>query len=149
MRKEKYLGRRRNMKNRNAARTGFGPWELLLSPALIYSNYFFAILIILSGSLLWFYSKKSPELVNYELTSKGFQVKSHLYPYENIKSFYVQVDHTPTLFIKTERFYMPILSIPIEYNLADDIYNIFMSKNVMEEEMKEHPSEKIIRSLGL
>ena len=117
--------------------------------AIIYSNYFFAILIILSGSLLWFYSKKSPELVNYELTSKGFQVKSHLYPYENIKSFYVQVDHTPTLFIKTERFYMPILSIPIEYNLADDIYNIFMSKNVMEEEMKEHPSEKIIRSLGL
>ena len=46
--------------------------------AIIYSNYFFAILIILSGSLLWFYSKKSPELVNYELTSKGFQVKSKL-----------------------------------------------------------------------
>lgn len=117
--------------------------------SIIYGNYFFAILIILSGSLLWFYSKKAPEMINYELTAKGFQVKSHLYPYENIKSFFVQIDATPTLFLKTERFYMPILSIPIEYDLTDDIYSIFISKNIPEEEMKEHPSEKIIRNLGL
>jgi hypothetical protein len=117
--------------------------------SIIYSNYFFAVLIILSGSLLWFYSKKSPEMVEYELNTRGFKVKSHLYPYENIKSFFVQIHNTPTLFLKTERFYMPILSIPIEYDLADDIYSIFISKNVPEEEMKEHPSEKIIKSLGL
>lgn len=117
--------------------------------AIIYSNYFFAILIILSGSLLWFYSKKSPEMIEYELTTKGFKVKSHLYPYENIKSFFVQIDEAPTLFLRTERFYMPVLSIPIEYNMAEDIHLIFMSRNVPEEEMKEHPSEKIIRNLGL
>jgi hypothetical protein len=108
--------------------------------SIIYSNYFFAVLIILSGSLLWFYSKKSPEMVEYELNTRGFKVKSHLYPYENIKSFFVQIHNTPTLFLKT---------IPIEYDLADDIYSIFISKNVPEEEMKEHPSEKIIKSLGL
>lgn len=117
--------------------------------AIIYSNYFFAVLILLSGALLYFFSKKTPELIEYELNHKGLKIKSSLYPYDNIKSFYVQLDETPMLFVKTERLYMPVLSIPIEYTLADDVYAIFMSKKVMEEEMHEHASEKIIRTLGL
>ena len=116
--------------------------------AIIYGNYFFAILLLLSGSLLYFFGKKSPEWMEYELTEKGLKIKSELYPYENIKSFYVQVDHTPTLFIKTERFFMPIISIPIEYETADEIHNILTLKNVLEEEMKKHPSEKIMDVLG-
>lgn len=116
--------------------------------AIIYDNYFFAILLLLSGSLLYFFGKKSPEWMNYELTEKGLKIKSELYLYENIKSFWVQKDDSPILFIKSERFFMPIISIPIEFNLADKIRDTFMFKNIPEEEMRKHASEKIMDALG-
>jgi hypothetical protein len=122
--------------------------------SIIYENYFFAVLIVLSGSLLGFFAKKKPDVVSYELNEKGLRVRSRLYPYENIKSFWIQIPHgdevdaKDLLFIKTERFFMPIISIPIDVSLADDIKSIMYSKNIEEEEMREHASEKIMDRLG-
>lgn len=122
--------------------------------AIIYANYFFAVLLILSGCLLGFFAIKKPEMVFYELNNQGLKIKTRLYLYENIKSFWVQTERSgekklkPTLFIKSQRAFMPIISIPIENNLAENIRSILLSKNVPEEEMKEHMSEKIMESLG-
>ena len=122
--------------------------------AVIFSDYFFAVLLILSGLLLGFFAVKKPGTVSYELNAKGLKVRNRIYPYENIKSFWVQADLTgetilkPTLFIKSERAFMPILTIPIDENMAEDIHSVMLSQNVAEEEMKEHPSEKIMEVLG-
>lgn len=122
--------------------------------SIIFGNYFFAVLLFLSGLLLGFFAVKKPEIVSYELNNQGLKIRTRLYPYENIKSFWVQIDKTeeknlkPTLFIKSERVFMPVISIPIEYIMAGDIHSIMLSKNVVEEEMKEHPSLKIMESLG-
>ena len=121
--------------------------------SMIYGNYFFAVLLLLSGLLLGFFAIKKPEMVYYELNNQGLKIKTQLYPYENIKSFWVQIDPTgetklkPMLFIKSERLFMPILSIPID-DKAGDIRFLMLEKNVVEEEMKEHPSFRIMESLG-
>ncbi len=125
--------------------------------SLIYSNYFFAILLILGGVLLGFFAKKKPDMVPYELNTKGLKIHTRLYPYENIKSFWVQMPHPdhpdqinlkPMLFIKSERIFMPVISIPIENTMALSIHNIMTSYNIEEEEMREHVSEKIMEFLG-
>lgn len=125
--------------------------------AMIYNNYFFATLIILSGAMLGFLAMKKPELVHYELNAKGFVVHNNLYPYENIKSFWVQKENFPTdvkdklkpmLFIKSERFFMPIVLSPIENAMAEDIRSFLLGKNVIEEEMQEHFSLKLMDALG-
>ena len=122
--------------------------------AIIYGNYFFAALLFLSGLLLGFFAIKKPDVISYELNKKGLKIRTQLYPYENIKSFWVQIDTTgeaklkPTFFIKSERMFMPIISIPIDENMAFDIHAIMTAQNVTEEEMKEHPSQKIMESLG-
>lgn len=125
--------------------------------AIIYNNYFFAALIMLSGGLLGFLATKKPELVNYELNAKGFVVHSSLFPYENIKSFWVQRETFPTddteklkplLFIKSERFFMPIILTPIDNARAIEIRSFLLEKNVVEEEMKETFAEKIMEALG-
>jgi len=122
--------------------------------AIIYGNYFFAVLLILSGVLLGFFAVKKPDVIRYELNNQGLKIRNLLYPYENIKSFWVQTDPTgetglkPTLFIKSERVFMPMISIPIDQNMAEDIHSVMLSKNIPEEEMKEHPSLKIMESLG-
>ena len=116
--------------------------------SVIFSNYFFAILLIISGILLGYFAIKKPETVSYELNDKGLKIKSRLYPYEKIKSFYVQTENKPLLFIKSERFYMPIISMPINYMQADNIKDLFLKKEVIEEKMAEHPYEKIMEHLG-
>ena len=116
--------------------------------AIIFANYFFAALLIIGGGLLAFFAIKKPETVPYELNDKGLKIKSRLYPYEKIKAFYVQTENKPLLFIKSERFYMPIISMPINYMQADNIRDIFLKKEVIEEKMAEHPYEKIMERLG-
>ncbi len=43
---------------------------------------------------------------------------------------------------------MPVLSIPIDKDIAEDIHSIMSEKEIAEVEMKEHPSEKIMEILG-
>ena len=123
--------------------------------SIIYSNYFFAVLILLSGGLLGFFAIKKPDMISYELNEKGLKVHTRLYIYENIKSFWVQTGSSPegtllkpTLFIKSGRAFLPIISIPIASESAAKIQSILFMKNVPEEEIKEHISEKIMDSLG-
>ncbi|MEK7088891.1 MAG: hypothetical protein AAB913_02045 [Patescibacteria group bacterium] len=117
--------------------------------SFIYSNYFFGLLLIIGGILLGAFAIKKPDLVFYELNEKGLKIRNRLFPYENIKSFWVKREgEKPTLFIKSERLFMPIISMPIEQNFAEEIRNFMLGGNVIEEEIKEHPSEKIMDSLG-
>lgn len=117
--------------------------------SFIYENYFFGLFLIIGGILLGMFAIKKPDLVFYELNKKGLQIKNRLYPYENIKAFWVKKDgDSPTLFIKSERLFLPLLSMPIKSELATEIRNLMLSNNVPEEEMKEHISEKIMDSLG-
>lgn len=116
--------------------------------AIIFGNYFFAALIILSGFLLGFLAKKKPEMIFYELNNRGLKIRNRLYSYENIKSFWVQKEIKPMLFIHSERAFMPIMTIPIEETMAEEIYSVLASQNIPEVEMKEHPSEKIMEALG-
>ena len=129
--------------------------------ALIYENYFFALLLVLSGLLLGFFAVKKPEMVHYELNNRGLKIGSRLYPYENMKAFWVQargllepgvemegMHFKPILFVKSERVFMPILSIAIEEEMASDIHTAFREKGIPEEEMREHISDKIMEGLG-
>jgi hypothetical protein len=122
--------------------------------AIIFGDYFFAALLVLSGVLLGFFAVKKPETIFYELNSKGLQISNRIYPYENIKSFWVQIEQPeqenikPILFIHSERIFMPIISIPIAEMMAEDIHYMLTVNNVPEVEMKEHPTEKIMEVLG-
>jgi hypothetical protein len=126
--------------------------------AAIYANYFFAALIIIAGLLIGFFAIKKPEVIEYELGRSGLKIGSRLYPYENIKSFWVQKNLSlqdpekeelkPTLFIKSERLFMPIIGVPIDESLADRIRDMMLEQKVPEEEMREHVSEKIMEVLG-
>ena len=117
--------------------------------SFIYTNYFFGLFLIIGGILLGTFAVKKPDLVFYELNEKGLKIRNRLFPYTNIKSFWIKKDlEKSTLFIKSERLFMPIISMPINQNSAEEIKNFMLSENVSEEEMKEHVSEKIMDSLG-
>lgn len=116
--------------------------------SIIFKNYFFAILLILGGIMMAVFSIKKPETVPYELNQKGLKIKSRLYPYEKIKSFWVRKEEKPMLFIESERFFMPMISIHIDENIAETIQSIMRSHSVEEKEMKEHATERAMEYFG-
>lgn len=116
--------------------------------SIIFANYFFAALLVLSGILLGFFANQKPKTITYELNNKGLKIENRLYPYENIKSFWIRTENKPLLFIKSERAFMPIFIIPLEEEMARNIHSVMITKNIKEEEMAEHLSEKIMDALG-
>lgn len=116
--------------------------------SLIYGNYFFAALIILGGGLLGYFAKRAPEMVSYEINTKGVQMNTRLYPHENISAFWVETRGNNLLFIKTDRYFMPTVSMPIPLEQAEYIRAVFLELGTPEEEMQVHTSERIMDALG-
>lgn len=116
--------------------------------SIIIKNYFFAILMVLGGGLLAYFAVQKPGMLDYELNEKGFKVRNRLYPYENIKSFWVQEKPKPLFFINTERFFMPIVVMPLYGNITEKVRQKMLANNVPEEEMREHHHIKIMEDLG-
>jgi hypothetical protein len=122
--------------------------------SIIFGNYFFAVLLILSGLLLGFFAVKKPDMIAYELGPEGLRAKNRLYPYESIKAFWVQADFSPApvlkpmLFIHSERAFLPIISLPIPLQMAQKIHEVFSAHEIAEVEMEEHISDKIMEALG-
>src|ERR1035437_3103043 len=77
--------------------------------SIIFGDYFFAILLVLGGLSLGFFAVKKPDMISYELGEKGLKINRDLYLYENIKSFWVETEEKPILFIKSGRFLIPII----------------------------------------
>jgi hypothetical protein len=119
--------------------------------AIILKNYFFAILLLLSGIMLIFFAIKKPEEIFYEINNEGLKAKNKFYFFKDLKSFYIQTETEslkPILFIKTKRTIMPILSISFKNDLSQKIKEKMTQNNVLEEKMEEHFSEKVMDFLG-
>lgn len=116
--------------------------------SIIYENYLFAGVLVLSGILMGHFASQRPEMISYEVNNKGFKLKNHTYPYKKIKSFFVGGEKDLYLFIKLDRPFLPMIYMPIEKHLGEMIRAKFLSQGVTEEEMKEHPSEKIMEMIG-
>ena len=123
--------------------------------AIIFNDYFFAAILVLGGVMLGFFSVRKPKDISYELNERGLRISNIAYPYETIKSFWVQSEASsenaktkPLLFVHTSRIFMPVIVIPIESHLANDIREVMLFKQITEIEMRETASEKIMEALG-
>lgn len=116
--------------------------------SIFFKNYFFAILLLLSGGAMVLFAFRKPEMIEYELNGRGLRVKDQIFLYKDIKSFFATSDPHPTLFVRTQRIFMPVLSIPIDSIPKELLKNKFTEYGVKEEEMKEHIGEKIMDHLG-
>lgn len=116
--------------------------------AILLANYFFAGLIILGGGLMAYFAHIEPETLYYELNQKGLKVKDRLYPYKTILAFWVDTTKSPTLFIKTDRVFLPVIPLSINHNVSEKIREILLAQEIPQEEMKEHPAEAIMELIG-
>lgn len=116
--------------------------------SIIFGNYFFAGLLVLGGLLLGFFAKNKPSTIYYELGEKGLRMQNRIYPYENIKSFYIETEGHPMFLFRSERFFMPVIAIPVDLEIGEAIRYVMLEKGIPEEKMSEHSSVKVMDRLG-
>jgi len=116
--------------------------------SIIYQNYLFAILIVVSITILLMFSFKKPETIQFEINDKGVKIKDALYSYKEMRNFWIDRHHkTIKLLINTNRVMSPLLDIPIPHEIKDAIGN-HLAKLVKEEEIAEPASHRIMHYLG-
>ena len=122
--------------------------------SILFENYFFAALVVISGVMLGFFAVKKPDMIHYEINKKGLKIRNNIYTFDSIKSFWVRTEpkenqiNRPALLIHSQRFFLPVISVPIEMESADMIRAIMLEKEIPEEEMQEHISEHLMEVLG-
>lgn len=118
--------------------------------AIFMHNILFALLIIVAGVALGLVSSREPDLVTFEISRRGIRIDDNLYPYQNLEGFWIE-DHqhmfTPKLLLKSKKWLMPVVVIPIEEVEPEDVYAALLFF-LPEEELHEPFAHKIMEFVG-
>lgn len=126
--------------------------------AVIFSNFLFAILIVVGAGALMIQSFHGPDEMNVAITSRGLVINKKLFPFSTLESFWVEKDDEEEddfgtegskLLVKSHKLLMPLIVIPINEEEVDpeDVTD-YMLEFVDEEELHEPLSQKIMEWMG-
>lgn len=117
--------------------------------SFIYGNFLFGIFIILAGAAMFFFGTTKPHKIKHRITTEGVVFDGRLYPYERLKSFWMEeLAGEKRLIIRSDKTFMPIMVMPFEDDeTGEDIYSI-LSEVLEQEEIHESFAHKIMDRLG-
>ena len=105
--------------------------------SILFSNYLFAVLIVVGTAAIALHAAKVPSVHRFRLVENGILIGEEFHPFERMLSFSVLEDiegeYPPMISIKTESWSSPHLIIPLEGVDVDKIYGYFL-QHVDEEE---------------
>ncbi len=117
--------------------------------SILLGNILFAILIVLMGFTIILYGCRRPRKVLFSLTSRGVQIENRLFPYENLRSFWIHYDppHKKLLTIELKKMFMPIVIIPLG-DTDPNVIREHLLKFAKEKRREESITETLTRLLG-
>lgn len=120
--------------------------------AVIFSDYLFAVVILLAAFSIGIYSSREPKLSHIELSDRGIRIDGKRYQYDTLRSFWV--DHGEDsgrrqLLITSQKFLMPQIVIPIPEDVLPDRVRALLSKYLAEEEQHESLAQRVAELFGL
>src|SRR3989338_4913901 len=63
---------------------------ILIVFALWQKNFFFAVFILIATAMLFTYSRKKPQIVEFKINNEGIGIENDFYKYETLESFTVR-----------------------------------------------------------
>lgn len=100
--------------------------------SILFSNYLFAIVVIVAAAAIGLHAAKEPPLHNMLITERGLTIGHDLYPFEKMESFSVLEDiegqYPPVLSIKNDSWLTPHLTVPLDGVDADLVYAYLLTR---------------------
>lgn len=117
--------------------------------SLLLGNLLFAILILIAGFAIILAGARRPRKILFSFTSRGLEIEKRLFPYENLKSFWIHYEppHKKLLSIEPKKIFMPMIFIPLE-DINPNIVREHLLKFLKEERREESFVQTIIRLVG-
>jgi hypothetical protein len=122
--------------------------------AVIFGNFLFAILIVISAFLLAMFAVRRPPLVTFELSQKGLRIDRTMYPYRSLNSFFVvhgdaERDIPSKLLLASQKPLMPLMVVPLDPAIDPELLTEYLSHFLTEEEHREPFAHHLLILLGL
>jgi hypothetical protein len=115
--------------------------------SLYLSNFLFGIIILLGAGIILLYSVRTPTMIRYSLSARGLQIDTHLFPFDNLESFWIHDLEDPIMMIKSKRTFMPLLTIPL-VGINPNVVQEYL-RHFLREEKQDIPfSHQISKALG-
>jgi len=88
----------------------------LLSYAVFTANFLFGLIMIMAAIILFVSHNKEPENLNFSLSEKGIIVEDKIYPYKDIKKFWLLYEppEVKNIYFEFKSSFKPILIIPLQ-----------------------------------
>ncbi|MEK7170236.1 MAG: hypothetical protein AAB767_03035 [Patescibacteria group bacterium] len=115
--------------------------------SVLLNNVLFAVLVVISTIALFLRTLQKPQLVCYELTSRGLWAGKEFSPFSSFESFWVTENEPAKLIIKSKGIIIPLSVIPLADNDPQTIRD-FLQDYLPEVEHQEPLSKHIMEYLG-
>ena len=117
--------------------------------AFLLNNILFGILILIGSFVIAIYGSQRPKLIAFSITDRGIRVGRKLYPFQNLKSFWIEdrFEGRPVLLLQETGTFTPLISVPIENEAPEEI-RLFLLERLSEEEHDISLSERIMEMFG-
>ena len=117
--------------------------------AFIFGNVLFGIVILLGAITMVILALQDPRVIPFAVLTRGIRVGNELYPYTTLESFTIDEENPkgPQLLIKSKKFFMPLLILPIPAEYVDDVDDLVGSR-IPEEHLEEPLAHRVLELFG-
>jgi hypothetical protein len=117
--------------------------------SIFLNNILFAVLVVLGGVTIILYGARRPRKVVFSIIPRGVQIENRLFPFENLKSFWIHYEppYKKLLTIEPKKLLMPVISVPLG-DINPNTIREHLLKFLKEERREESFIQTIIRLIG-
>lgn len=116
--------------------------------SFIFKNYLFGFFILIAGFSMCYFGKKKPDTVHFSIKEDGIRAKSIVFPFESIQFYDIHHDeHESKILLLTNRAFMPLVTIPAQENILDQI-NAILGQKIEHTELREPGMYRLLDSFG-
>ncbi|MEK7650842.1 MAG: hypothetical protein AAB364_03195 [Patescibacteria group bacterium] len=112
---------------------------VLVLVALFTVNLLLAIMIVIAAFAVMMYGARPPEVIKFALTRRGVRFHTRLYPYDQLKSFWIIEDHNRRkIILESDRLVLPHIVVPLVESVnAETVREYLRNRNLPEVRQEE------------
>lgn len=116
--------------------------------AYVLENYLFSILTVIGGFTFALFGAKKPDVLDMEISSKGVRIQTKLYPYSELKYFWILEDSPePKILLQAAGMLHTHIVLPLGDADPEDVRTELL-EHIEEKEMAEPITQRIIDRTG-
>jgi hypothetical protein len=116
--------------------------------AAILHNVILGILIVVAAFALTLFVDREPEVIEVSIDDKGVRKGDLFYPYESLRSFWIDHEHShPRFYLRSAKAYLPLIMVPLGNGNVEEIADL-LDNNLTEEHHAPPFVERLLEFLG-